>query len=69
MTIIEVYRLLAIRGRLHLELKGLKFRGGSTFAYVKRQFQLKGSRAKVLAAYEQLLRDKGILPNDETPSR
>lgn len=58
---IEAYRLLAIRGRLKLELKGIRFRGGSTFAYVKREYGFKGRNASVLEQYEQMLREKGVL--------
>jgi hypothetical protein len=48
---IGMFRLLSLKGRLSLELKGLTSRGGSTFAAVKREFGLKGSRQKV---YDQL---------------
>lgn len=58
---IEAFRLLSIKGRLSLELKGLKARGGSTFTYVKRQFGFKGSRQKVYDQYVQMLKDRGIL--------
>ena len=44
-----LYRLCVLKGRLKLELVGLKFRQ-STYALVKREFGLKGSRQKV---YEQ----------------
>jgi hypothetical protein len=62
---IEAFRLLAIKGRLELELKGIKFRGGSTFAYVKRTFPLTGRLARrkwVLEAYIRYLQQRGVLP-------
>jgi hypothetical protein len=59
---IAAFRLLSLRGRLQLELKGLRFKGGSTFSVVKREFNLKGSRGKVLEQFNTILRDRGILP-------
>jgi hypothetical protein len=63
---IEAFRLLAIKGRLSLELKGLKFKPlpghGSTNSYVKNTWGFKGSREKVYAAYCDMLRERGILP-------
>jgi len=58
---VEAFHALSIRGRLKMELKGLKFRGGSTFSYVKAKFGLKGSKESVLEQYENLLKSKGIL--------
>ena len=62
---IEAFRLLAIRGRLKLELKGLKFRTipghGSTFSFVKNTWGFKGAKPFVLEQYENMLREKGIL--------
>jgi hypothetical protein len=57
---IEAFRLLAIRSRLKLEMQGLRFRV-STFGYVRREFGFTGNRKKVFAAYEQMLRDRGVL--------
>jgi len=54
---IEGVRLASLEGRLRLELKGIRFRGGSTFAYVKRTWGFKGSRAAVLAQFQQMRRD------------
>jgi hypothetical protein len=53
---IEGARLASIEGRLKLELKGIKFRGGSTFTYVKRMFGLKGSRERVLVQFQDYRR-------------
>jgi hypothetical protein len=58
---ISAFRLLSLRGRLQLELKGLRFKGGSTFTVVKQEFNLKGSRAKVLEQFNTILIEKGIL--------
>ena len=54
---IPVYRLLVLRGALRLELAGMKSRGGSVFALVKREFGLKGDRAAVFAAFESIVAD------------
>lgn len=59
---IEAFIMLSLLGRLRLELKGFKFSSKqSTFAYIKNKYRFRGGRAKVLAAYESLLREKGIL--------
>jgi len=58
---INAFRLLALKGALTLETKGLKRRGQSALSIVKREFNLKGNAQTVLAQYEQLLRDQGIL--------
>lgn len=65
---IEAFRLLSIRGRLQLELKGLKFKPlpgyGSTFTFVKRTFSFKGNKQSVYDQYEAMLREKGVLADD-----
>ena len=59
---IEAYRLLAIRARLRMEMAGIRFKESqTTFAYVRKTFKLKGGRAKVFKAYEDMLRERGIL--------
>ncbi len=61
---IEAFRLLSIKGRLSIELRGLRFKGGSTFAHVKREFNLKGRNQKVYDDYCNLLRERGILKDN-----
>ena len=58
---IEAFRLLAIRGRLKLELRGLKFKGRSLNSSVKRKYGFNGNKQKVLAQFEAMLREKGVL--------
>lgn len=59
---IDAYRLLALRQALKLEIKGLRrSRGPSAFAMIKKEQNLKGSKAKVLEQYEKILREKGVL--------
>jgi hypothetical protein len=61
-TKIEAYRLLALKGALKLECKGMRrSRGESAYAIVKREFDLRGSREAVLHDFEELLRDRGVL--------
>lgn len=52
---IPVYRMLVLRGALRLELAGMRSRGGSVFALVRREFGLKGDRAAVFAAFQTLV--------------
>ena len=42
-------RVLALKGALNLETKGLKRRGRSAYSIVKEEFGYKGNKAKVLA--------------------
>jgi hypothetical protein len=57
---IRAYRLLALRAALGLEVKGLKGRVNA-YATIKKEFNLKGSKAKVYELYEAKLREMGIL--------
>lgn len=54
---IPAYRLLMLRQALRMELKGLRVSSHSPTAYsiIKKEFGLKGSKAKVLAAFETIL--------------
>lgn len=57
---IEAFRLLSIRGRLKLEMRGIRFRI-STFGYVRREFGFKGTRQSVYNQYEAMLKERGII--------
>jgi len=58
----EDFQLLVLRHALRLEIKGMKrSRGPSAASVIKKKFQLKGSNAKVLEAYETILKEKGVL--------
>lgn len=64
---IEAFRLLSIKGRLGLELKGMRFSSRrSTFAYVKSEFGFKGNNQKVYDQYIQMLKERGILAQSES---
>ena len=56
---ISTYRLLMLRNALKMEMKGLKLSSHRPTAYstIKKEFNLKGSKAKVLAAFETILVD------------
>jgi hypothetical protein len=58
---IEAFRLLALKGALSLEVKGLKRRGRSALSIVKAEFGLKGTAKTVLPQFEAILRERGIL--------
>jgi len=59
---IEAYRMLAMRGRMKLEMTGFRFRI-STFAAARRELGMgpRVPRAKVLAAWETKMREMGVL--------
>lgn len=57
---IRAYRLLALRAALGLEVKGMRGRFNA-YATIKKEFGLKGSKAKVYELYEAKLRELGIL--------
>jgi hypothetical protein len=65
---IEAYRLLAIKGRLWLELKGIHFKPlpgyGSTFSYVKKTYGFKGPKVDVYYRYVAMLKERGVLSED-----
>jgi len=48
--------LLHLRGRLKLEMLGLKGRGSTAYAQSKRLFGLKGNRERVLEQLEYLIK-------------
>ena len=61
---IEAWMLLSWRSRLKLEMKGIKFKDGSTYAFLKKRYGYKGNREKVLAQYEADLRKIGVLRDE-----
>lgn len=48
---IVVFRLLSLKGRLGLEIGGMKCKGQSAYAFCKERYGFKGTKAKV---YDQL---------------
>ena len=55
---IEMFCLLSMRGRLRLEIIGLKFRGRTTYSIIKEKFGFRGSKAKVLKLLEEHINAK-----------
>jgi len=55
---INIVRLLALRGALRLELAGMKRRGPSAYSVIKREFNLKGSRERVLSQFDEFIEAK-----------
>jgi hypothetical protein len=58
---IEKFQLLALKGALSLELKGMKRRGRSALSIVKERFGFKGSKQKVYDQFVAYLRAENIL--------
>lgn len=54
---IPTYRLLLLYQGLRMEIKGLRisYRGPSAYSMIKKEFGLKGSKTKVLAAFQSIL--------------
>lgn len=51
------FHLCQLRGVLKLEMRGIRSRRGSAYAYVRRRFGFRGNRARVLAQLETLIAD------------
>ena len=52
---IQTARMLTLRKGLQLEIKGLQHSGRSCYSIIKKEFNLTGTRAKVLEQFEQLI--------------
>ena len=57
---IELYRMITIKHALELEIAGLKRKGRSVYAIVKEEFNLKGSKQKVLDQFSSLITQNAI---------
>jgi hypothetical protein len=68
---ILAYRYLVLRKQMSLmiRLPGLRFKGRNVFTVIKKEFSLKGSRASILAQFELILRETGILKDDLLPMK
>jgi hypothetical protein len=58
---IDSFRLLALKGALHLETLGMKRRGTSVFSIVKKEFGFKGSKQSVYDQFVEMLTNTGVL--------
>ena len=54
---INIFRLLALRGALKLEVVGMKKRGQSAYSIIKQEFGFKGSREKVLQQLDEYVNE------------
>ena len=54
---IQAYRMLTLLKGLELECKGLRMSGRSCYAIIKKEFNLKGNRASVLAQFTELTKE------------
>lgn len=54
---IQAYRMLTLLKGLQLECKGLRMSGRSCYAIIKKEFNLKGNRASVLAQFTELTKE------------
>jgi hypothetical protein len=55
---IEMWQMLRERAALRLEIKGLKNSRGSVYAHIKRKYNLKGNKQKVLDQFTDLINQK-----------
>ena len=54
---IELYRLLALRGALRLEIAGMRRRGRSVASILKQEFGFKGNRQSMLSQLQQKIEE------------
>lgn len=52
---INKFRLLTLKSALKLEIVGMRRRGRSAYTIIKQEFNLKGSKTKVLEQFEKLI--------------
>lgn len=67
---IELYRMLALKGALSLEMKGLRrSRGASAHAVIKHEFGLTGSKRKVYDEFCKLIETRFPKPEVDDGTR
>ena len=55
---IELFRILALRGALKMEILGMSRRGRSVYSIVKEEFGFKGSKKRVLEQLEEVITER-----------
>ena len=55
---IAMYRLIVLRGALHLELMGMRRRGQSAYAIIKNEFGLHGNKQSVYTQFCELIQKR-----------
>jgi hypothetical protein len=68
MTVITKEQIPAFRAKMLLmglksEIRGMRLtsKGPTCYSIIKREFDLKGNKQKVLTQFEQILKDEGVL--------
>ncbi len=56
---IDIFRLKVLRSALYLETQGIKRRGRSVYSIVKEEYNLKGSKQKVLDQLDEIIYKEG----------
>ena len=55
---ISLFRLLTLKAGLKIEIKGMKVtRGRTCYSIIKDEFNLKGNKQKVLAQFEDIIKE------------
>jgi len=62
---IEAFGLLQLRSRLKLEILGMTCHGKTAYSTIKSMIGLKGSKVKVLAQFEEILKDNNLIQGDK----
>ena len=55
----QIIRLVTLRSALKLEILGMKRRGRSAYSIIKEEFNLKGSKQKVLLQLDKIIEQEG----------
>jgi uncharacterized protein (DUF2141 family) len=65
---VTMFSLVSMKGRLKLEMAGLKGRGQTTYSIIKERFGFKGDRQKVYQQFCQYIEEeaKKLKPGDIT---
>ena len=58
---IELFRLLALRGALKLEVLGMTRHGRSVYSIVKQEFGFTGSKKRVLEQLEEVINQRRMI--------
>lgn len=58
---IQRFRLLSMKGRLKLEIAGLKFKGPSVYKQLKKEFGFTGNKKKVLEQLTKYIEDNNMV--------
>lgn len=54
---INLFRMLSLRGRLKLEIAGMTCHGSTAYSIIKREYDLKGNKKRVLEQFERMVEE------------